>query len=203
MLRSSAAVTQRGSRPKTKLGSFETVMKLNMTKEQEFIVNEIWILAWNASVQRAKLYKKGLSSEGGKTSDFRSSVISYIEGELFQSYKSGCSEEQHYTNIESLIAKANTLGSGVLGPDRYKYGVAQKLLNLALKYLWCLGHIKEPPHCPVDRIVINKTKLKNKVNWTEIKERKQYEDAIKEIKALASAKSLTPAQWELLSYARR
>lgn len=178
-------------------------MKLAMTKEQEFIVHEIWILAWNASVQRAKLYKKGLSSEDRKAPDFRVSVIAYIEGEIFQSYKSGCNEEQHYKNIESLIEKANTLGSGILGPDGYKYGVAQKLLNLAVKYMWCLGRIKEPPHCPVDRIVINKTKFKDKVNWTEIKARKPYEDVIKEIKGLAGAKSLTPAQWELLNYARR
>lgn len=181
-------------------------MKLNMTKEQEFIVNEIWILAWNASVQRAKLYKTDLSSEDRKASDFRSSVISYIEEEIFQSYKNGCSEDQHYKNIESLIMKANTIGSDgsdILGPDGYKYGVAQKLLNLAVKYLWCLGHIKEPPHCPVDRIVINKTKYKNKVNWTKIKEKEPYENVIEEIKELASAKNLTPAQWELLNYARR
>ncbi|MCI0561970.1 MAG: hypothetical protein MN733_26075 [Nitrososphaera sp.] len=162
-------------------------MKLAMTKEQEFIVNEIWILAWNASVQRAKLYKKGLSSEDRKASDFRASVIAYIESDIFKSYKNGCDEEQHYKNIESLITKANTLGNGVLGSDGYKYGVAQKLLNLAVKYMWCLGHIKEPPHCPVDRIVINKTKHKDKINWTEIKKRKPYEDVIKEIKALASA----------------
>jgi hypothetical protein len=69
--------------------------------------------------------------------------------------------------------------------------------------MWCLGHIQEPPHCPVDRIIINKTKLKNQVNWTEIKAQKPYEDIIKEIKKIASAKNLTPAQWELLTYARR
>jgi len=178
-------------------------MKLAMTKEQEFIVNEIWILAWNASVQRAKLYKKGLSSKDRKAPDFRASIIAYIKSDIFESYKNGCDEEQHYTNIESLITKANTLGNGILGSDGYKYGVAQKLLNLAVKYMWCLGHIKEPPHCPVDRIVINKTKYKDKVNWTEIKERKPYEDVIKEINVIASAKSLAPAQWELLNYARR
>lgn len=178
-------------------------MKLAISKEQKFIVNEIWILAWNASVQRAKLYKKGLNSEDRKASDFRATIIAHIESELFQSYKDGCSEDQHYQNIESLIKKANALGAGILGTDGYKYGIAQKLLNLAVKYMWCLGHIKEPPHCPVDRIVINKTKFKNKVNWTEIKERKPYEDVINEIKAFAGAKSLTPAQWELLNYARR
>ena len=131
-------------------------MKLSFTKEQEFIVKEIWILAWNASVQRARLYKKGLNSEDRKKSAFRESVISYIEENLFQSYKNGCNEDQHYKNIDLLIEKANKYGSEILGPDMYKYGVAQKFLNLAVKYMWCLGHIQEPPHCPVDRIVINK-----------------------------------------------
>jgi hypothetical protein len=180
------------------------VMKLAMTKEQEFIINEIWILAWNASVQRSRLYKNGLCAEDRrKTPNFRASVIAYIEAEIFQSYKNGCSEEQHYKNIELLIAKAGTLGTGILGADGYKYGVAQKLLNLAVKYLWCLGHIEEPPHCPIDRIVINKTKFKDKVNWTKITKRKQYEGVINEIKELSSAKHLTPAQWELHNYARR
>jgi hypothetical protein len=84
-------------------------------------------------VQRAKLYKKGLSPEDRKASEFRTSLISYIEREIFQSYMNGCSEEQHYENIESLIAEANAVGSRILGPDGYKYGVAQKLLNLAVK----------------------------------------------------------------------
>ncbi len=178
-------------------------MKLAMTKEQEFMVEEIWILAWNASVQRANLYKKGLKSENGKASGFRVSVINYIKSNILKSYKNGSDEEQHYKNIESLITEANARGKDILGSDGYKYGVAQKLLNLALKYMWCLGHIKEPPHCPIDRIIINKTKYKNKVNWTTIKERKQYEDVIKEIKALASAEGRTPAQWELHNYARK
>jgi hypothetical protein len=178
-------------------------VKLAVTKEQEFIIDEIWILAWNASVQRANLYKKGLSSDNTEAPEFRDSVITYIEKEIFKSYKSGCTEEQHYKNIDSLIGKANVLGSSILGPDGYKYGVAQKLLNLAVKYMWCLGHIKEPPHCPIDRIIINKTKFKDKINWTEIKARKPYEDVIEEIKELGRAKNLTPAQWELHHYSRR
>lgn len=178
-------------------------MRLAMTKEQGFIVNEIWILAWNASVQRADLYKKGLSYKDRKASNFRASVIDYIEVNIFHIYENGCSEEVHYKNIESLIAKANGLGLGILGPEGYKYGVAQKLLNLAVKYMWCLGHIKEPPHCPVDRIIIDKTKFKNEVLWTKITKRKPYEDVIEEIKILARANSLTPAQWELSNYARR
>jgi hypothetical protein len=48
--------------------------------------------------------------------------------------------------------------------------------NLFLKYLWCLEVIKTlPPHCPVDRIVIAKTRLREKPNWTDITARAKYE----------------------------
>ena len=36
------------------------------------------------------------------------------------------------------------------------FGISQKMLNLYLKYQWCLGNIKEPPHFPVDRIIQEK-----------------------------------------------
>ena len=75
---------------------------------------------------------------------------------------------RHCENIENLITYANSADTDVLGENRYKYGVAQKLLNLALKYYWCLGEIKEPPHCPVDKIVIDQTVFRGRVNWTQI-----------------------------------
>jgi len=71
-----------------------------------------------------------------------------------------------------------TKADGILRDGNYRYGVAEKLLNLALKYYWCLGHIPTPPHCPVDRIVIEKTHLRGRVNWTEIKDEPQYRGVI-------------------------
>lgn len=89
----------------------------------------------------------------------------------------------------------------ILKNGTYKYGVAQKLLNLALKYYWCLGYIPEPPHCPVDRIIIDKTQLKGKVNWTEIEDEHEYRQVIEAVRKIAGTESL--ARWELLNYGRR
>ena len=61
-------------------------------------------------------------------------------------------------------------GEGILRQPGYKIGVAQRLLNLQLKYLWCIGIAGEPPNCPVDRVMINKTYLKNQVAWTKIED---------------------------------
>jgi len=159
-------------------------MKMKLTKQQEFIVSECWILAWGASVQRAHLYLKGIDHSDKRIVQFKSAVIRYITDSLLPSYVKTCSEEDHLKNIKSLIAFANKVDPGILGPNKYKYGVAQKLLNLALKYFWCAGIIAKPPHCPVDRIIIEKTKFKGKLNWTQIVQEDDYLKVIKEIKSV-------------------
>jgi len=111
-------------------------------------------------------------------------------------------EEQHYQHIDNLIVRANSAATEVLVELGYKYGAAQKLLNLFLKYLWCLGTIAEPPHCPVDRIIIGQTRYKER-NWTEIVRRSEYEEIIEDIRRLANREGTSIAQWELSTYSRR
>lgn len=147
-----------------------------------------WVLAWAASVQLAQLYKEKseLGSNSAAVIIFRDDVIKFLVDKIILQFEGdGCYEEDHYKNIDVLITYANEVDPGVLGETGYKYGVAQKLLNLALKYYWCLGLVNEPPHCPIDRIIIGKTILRGKVNWTQITERSQYEKIIREIKLLA------------------
>ena len=172
-----------------------------MNAKQAYLVKELWILAWNASVQRAHLYRKGIEPGSENTRLFRQKVVSYLASQVIPKYSENeIGEEQHYKNIDELIDYANSVGERVLGQGRYKYGVAQKLLNLALKYYWCLGEITEPPHCPVDRIVIEMTRHKGK-NWTNIIQRSEYQTIVEDIKRLAGTQSI--AMWELSIYSRR
>ena len=119
---------------------------LALNPQQTFIYREITILAWGASVQRAKLYNPAIPYEERESDAFRASLLSFIETVLLPKYKTGCSEADHVANIQSLVNFGTKAGGKLLGPDGYKFGVAQKLLNLLLKYLWCLGHLAEPPH---------------------------------------------------------
>ena len=121
-------------------------MRTQLTAEQAFVVDELWILAWGASVQRAHLYADRNSSNNNR---FNALIKNYVFDELLKYYVAGCTEEQHYACISQLVSYGTQLGSTFLLKG-YKYGVTQKLLNLALKYYWCSGHIPEPPHCPVD-----------------------------------------------------
>lgn len=176
-----------------------------MKEKQDFLTSELWILAWGASVQRAKLYREKDSTDSSSNiqNTFREDVIKFVTEKIIPQYVQGCSEEQHYANIESVIAHANKVNPGILGVEGYKYGVAQKLLNLALKYFWCLGLVSEPHHCPIDRIIISKTKLSGKINWTQITRRYEYEQIIQEVKRLATKTGLSVPHWELKYYSRR
>jgi hypothetical protein len=174
-----------------------------MNNKLDYLVSELAILAWSASVQRAHLYQRGIKSSAKEIATFRRQVTEFIRSQLLPHYKRPVTDAKHYRNIERLIEYASHKGETVLGPKGYKYGVAQKLLNLTLKYHWCLGLVKVPPHCPVDRIVIDRTKYKGKINWTRISDRKVYENVIEDVRRLATEKGVSIAVWELTCYKRR
>jgi len=176
---------------------------LTLDAHQKFIFKEVTILAWGASVQRAKLYSSAIPLAERDSDAFRTSVLNFLEIRLLSKYKTKCRESDHVANIQSLVNFGTTEGGRLLGPDGYRFGVAQKLLNLLLKYLWCLGHVAEPPHCPVDRLVLAKTTLRDRLNWTEIKTAAEYNEAISAIRVVAKAAGLSLSEWELQFYSRR
>lgn len=175
-----------------------------MDRKTEYIVSELWILAWNASVQRAALYKRGVrESKNDAINIFRNQLINFIKTKLLPQYSIKVGEPQHCRNIQELVDYANKIDNGLLGENGYKYGVAQKVLNLSLKYYWCLGQIQEPPHCPIDRIVIDKTPYRGMINWTKILTEKEYLKIISTVRSLAEQQKYSIAQWELINYERR
>lgn len=161
------------------------------------------MLAWVASVQRSKVYRAGLKPDATGVRGFRRGVCAYVTEALLPSYTSTCDPSRHCSNLESLAAYANSAGQDVLAEAGYKIGVAQKFLNLLLKYQWCLDLVAELPHCPVDRIVLQKTRFRGKLNWTEIGTIEQYVDVMKEIQDIAERQKLSVAEWELRNYSRR
>ena len=170
-----------------------------MSLELDFILSELWILSWSASVQRANLFNKEATEYQRR--QFRNEIISFLNNDILPQYERDISEEQHVLNIQQLSDEGTIKGGDILGLEGYKIGVAQKLLNLQLKYLWCLGLISEPPHCPVDRIIINETDLKDPISWTKITDISEYLQVIFALKRIAGYKSL--AVWELEIYNRR
>ena len=143
-------------------------------------------MAWAGSVQRANLFV----GDAKDRKILQAKIRHYVTKRLLPRYEERCSEERHYKNLASLVKLGTAAVPSILRCGSYRYGVAQKLLNLSLKYHWCLGRITEPPHCPVDRLIINRTDLRDKVNWTEIREEEQYRIVIAAIKRVAKGQSL-------------
>ncbi|MCW0131865.1 hypothetical protein [Burkholderia pseudomallei] len=169
--------------------------------QQNFIVNELMVLAWAASVQRADIYKNEPKPTDSQIQRFRKSIFNFIQNILPQ-YVAGCDEHAHIANLLALAEHASAVGVEILADGRYRVGVAQKLLNLALKYFWCGGFIAKPPHCPVDRIMLEMGGSTN-ICWTQMRSIDEYLLAIRELRHCADAERQSLADWELNHYRRR
>ncbi len=171
--------------------------KLQDEKEL-FIRDMILSNTIGAAFQWARVYKEKPKNENQsqwdeKKEEFRKDIGIYLVevGERYDPINDHCERIQ---NFKKEINNARNYD--ILVRDEISFGVAQKLVNLYLKYLWCLGKFDIPPHCPIDRLVINEgCQHPNRYHpWTQMPQEK-YVDAMNEIKQKAGNESL--AVWEL------
>ncbi|RAJ17824.1 hypothetical protein [Olleya aquimaris] len=138
----------------------------------KFINSEIWSLTIGGAFQRANVYKPNVLEKDKK--DFKFKLKGYIDNTIVPGYKSSnISDDVHIENIKSVQQYTSNFGK-LLTNGQFNFGVSQKLLNLYLKYLWCLKVIPEPPHFPVDRVIQQKLKLKPIIAWTKIETPEDY-----------------------------
>ena len=169
-----------------------------MTEKEKFLRREFQMLSWKGSVGMNPTYKKKGVSEN-KRKKFKKWLCDYCDKELLPMYESQkVSESVHYQNIKKLKSKADSPPyNEILIDGKYKIGTAQKLLNLQLKYLWCAGMSKKPPHCPVDSIILKQVKWKGR-SWTKWKLIDEYKQAIKMITEKSHSEGWDNiADWEL------
>lgn len=130
--------------------------------KETFINKEIWMLSLMGAFQRAKVYKPN-SPELEKIY-FKNMLKGYVDNLIKTQYHKVVSENSHLENIAHLI-KFSGKYSNILSGGKINFGIAQKLLNLYLKYNWCMEKIAVPPHFPVDSIIQKKLGLPV-VPWT-------------------------------------
>ena len=175
--------------------------------QKAFIEKEIWMLTFAAAFQRSSAYVPNASEK--KKGYFKNMMSGHI-GFIIDGYKEGhVTDDQHVNNIKD-ISKYSENFSSLFVDGRINFGIAQKMLNLYLKYQWCLGNIKEPPHFPVDRIIQQKLNGWARAKgipqlellpWTRFPDEIHYVEVINLARSIAkldsSSKMLTPAQLEL------
>lgn len=171
-----------------------------MNPKSSFINTEIWVLTFGGAFQRANVYAENVSENQRK--ELRDALIKFVEVNLLPQYKIVVSEEVHINNIKAIVDYSKKHNE-VLKPGQLYFGVAQKLLNLYLKYQWCLGTIQMPPHFPVDRIIQEKLKCKPIINWTSMENESDYINIIERARKVANEKDTSLAEWELEEFSRR
>lgn len=169
--------------------------------KKRFLSYELGLLSLKAALStrngKAPVYAKGIEYHQRKKEKkvFREILNKlehiYIKGEI--------TEEQHVKFIEKTALDVSKELQNSLHNGRFRIGVAQKLINLHLKYLWATGYITEPPHCPIDGIIRDKAQIS--YDWTTDDSIEAYERAIGDLKAVADTRTL--AVWELEEFRRK
>jgi hypothetical protein len=146
-------------------------------EKMKFIQDEVWLVTFNAAFQRANVYKE--SADGQQKSVLRNILKLEIEHEILSDYNHEVSDAKHIENIYKIKRRSEDF-SEILNNGSFSFGVCQKILNLYLKFQWCLDRIKStPPHFPVDRRIQTALKIRNIVSWTTEMGEKEYMDIIK------------------------
>ena len=170
--------------------------------KKEFILNEIWMLTIGASFQRANVYMTNCTKSD--KIKFRNYLKEFIANLSKLYLHEPISEDQHVENIYQILEYSKTYKT-ILTNGELNFGVCQKLLNLYLKYLWCLDYMKaNPPHFPVDRIIQTKLKIMNPYPWTRMVDEGEYMKVIRTAKECLKTHNIDNlAELELHLYHRR
>lgn len=157
--------------------------------KEEFIKSQIFYLTIMGAFGRNNIYKDNVIEKDKK--QFREYIKSLLES-LEDEYKNEVAKDKHLANLDKLKRSIENKGKNTFKKSLISFGTVQKLLNLYLKYLWCIGLIHKPPNCPIDKTILDN--IGYDINWTKM-DRKQYRNAIKKIDLKKGERSI--AEWEL------
>lgn len=174
-------------------------------KKKAFLNEEFLTLSVNGAVQRANVYKvapdKFSKRQREEYKNFKEALRERLR-ELVANYSESVSEEDHMKYIGSLADDLSKQYKGVLRDGRFRIGIAQKALNLYLKYLWCNQVIPCPPHCPFDWKILSQLSSlsKDERRWTETDCMDVYCRWVRSAEKKAEVRHLNLAEWELVRY---
>jgi uncharacterized iron-regulated protein len=176
-----------------------------MNDKQDFHLNELARNSIFAAFHRARVYAVGELATDEKREELRNALRQRL-CELGLTYSASTSEERHLLNIQNLADEMTRRFCTILKDGTFRIGIAQKALNMYLKYLWCLEIIEEPPHCPFDSIVIANIGLSERESsalaWTKINSVEDYKTLVSWARThLSKTTDRSLAAWELKIHA--
>lgn len=161
-------------------------------QKEKFLRNEFLTMSVLGALGRSRTYSENATEEAKDC--FRNALREKLN-EISRVYQPMVTEEEHLSNLKNLSDDLTSRFHHCLRNGRFRIGVAQKALNLYLKYLWCVNLIPSPPHCPFDSIVISYLRYCSDLNWTSIDTIEDYTRLVKAARRIPVDKPLT--EWEL------
>lgn len=145
----------------------------------------------------SKIYKEDVGEKDKEC--FRQSLREWLlKRESAYGSRVQVQESEHEKNIKQLADELTKKHANILANGCFRLGIAQKALNLYLKYLWCMDRILvEPPHCPFDSRIIKELPNCN-LKWTTLETMADYKWLVAAAREKAGGYSL--AVWELLIF---
>ena len=171
----------------------------------QFLKSEFLTLSVRGALEHSNTYK--LASDRVRAQLRRmlrkklNEVANRYKHPVANRYKYPVSDAEHEANIREVADAVTSKFADYLVGRRFRIGIAQKALNLYLKYLWCAKKIPMPPHCPFDRLIVSKLPKGEQLNWTQIQTIKRYKRLVRAARKKADGLSL--AEWELESWEPR
>ena len=174
-----------------------------MTK-LKFIEDEFISSAICGAFQRAKVYADAKSDNDPNRKKLQTRLAALLRDLKAQYKNTVVSDQEHIENIERIadVLTEEFEKCGILNKNRFRIGIAQKVLNLYLKYLWCAGEIKTPPHCPFDYGIIARLPLSDKqkqdLQWTKLDKIEDYQALVDAARTkIATTQHASLSDWEL------
>ena len=106
------------------------------------------------------------------------------------------SETEHLKELRTLVSEASKIHGSALHQGKFRFGVAQKLVNLYLKYLWAVGAVRIVHHCPLDGIINAEAELGYEWNTSDSED--EYVKAIFRLRSHVGAEQLQ--DWEIRTF---
>jgi len=176
-----------------------------MTK-LEFLEDQLLANSIHAALQRANVYADPKAYTDQNRTTLRGKLAELLR-DLAKQYRTAVTEDKHKENVGKIADDLTTAfgDKNLLRHDRFRIGIAQKALNLYLKYLWCLNKIGTPPHCPFDFRIIAKLPLTDQqrkcLQWTELDSLKDYQTLVDAgMKKIKETVHTSLAEWELTEW---
>lgn len=160
------------------------LMKVGVSNPQEAMSNSL-----RAALQRNKTYADATSTTE------REALRHAWEALIIKAankYSRPQTDAAHCCTIAEIADSLSQRFTRILVGGRLRFGTSQKAFNLYLKFLWRLGRLPKPPHCPVDGEVLRAAGLYG--SWTKCDSEKEYMRWIDDIRKLTTQTTL--ADWE-------